>query len=104
MVTTRKTPVAPVPTGSRTNSSQAIPRAGKAKSALSGDSEPAARENPTPSSKNVSLDQPNVLRGLCGFKSSYLNAKAMWIKAATFWTDCVLFETYNHTPWKATFT
>ncbi|KAJ7233028.1 hypothetical protein C8J57DRAFT_1578133 [Mycena rebaudengoi] len=36
MVTTRKTPVAPVPTGSRTNSSQAIPRAGKAKSALSG--------------------------------------------------------------------
>ncbi|KAF7371060.1 hypothetical protein MSAN_00740300 [Mycena sanguinolenta] len=32
MVVTRKTPVAPVPTGSRTNSSQAIPRAAKPKS------------------------------------------------------------------------
>ncbi|KAJ6616961.1 hypothetical protein B0H10DRAFT_2218947 [Mycena sp. CBHHK59/15] len=62
MVVTRRTPVAPVPTGSRTNSTAPVPRAGKAKSSLSAESEPAAEsrgagESQTAASKNAASSQ-----------------------------------------------
>lgn len=55
MVVTRKTPVAPVPTGSRTNSVQSLPRAAKAKSTSTlVESEPVvARDSPVAATKNV---------------------------------------------------
>ncbi|KAJ7498009.1 hypothetical protein B0H11DRAFT_1715422 [Mycena galericulata] len=55
MVVTRKTPVAPVPTGSRTNSTQPLPRAAKAKtSSTLAESEPAlAKDSSVAAAKNV---------------------------------------------------
>ncbi|KAJ7132367.1 hypothetical protein C8R44DRAFT_849879 [Mycena epipterygia] len=59
MVVTRKTPVAPVPTGSRTNSSQPLPRAAKQKtSSALADSELAVpRDSLTPAAKNAATSQ-----------------------------------------------
>ncbi|KAJ7095477.1 hypothetical protein C8R43DRAFT_964468 [Mycena crocata] len=59
MVVTRKTPVAPVPTGSRTNSSQPLPRAAKAKTTSSlADSESPARDTQAvAAAKNAAASQ-----------------------------------------------
>ncbi|KAJ7780223.1 hypothetical protein DFH07DRAFT_936133 [Mycena maculata] len=59
MVVTRKTPVAPVPTGSRTNSSQVLPRAAKAKTTSTlAESEPVVPRD-SPAAKNaVSSQKP----------------------------------------------
>ncbi|KAJ7493190.1 hypothetical protein B0H11DRAFT_1858528 [Mycena galericulata] len=59
MVVTRKTPVAPVPTGSRTNSTQPLPRAAKAKtSSTLAESEPVlAKDSPVAAAKNAASSQ-----------------------------------------------
>ncbi|KAJ6580949.1 hypothetical protein B0H19DRAFT_1369405 [Mycena capillaripes] len=59
MVVTRKTPVAPVPTGSRTNSSQPLPRAAKPKTTSSlADSEKEAAQAAAAAAKSVTTS-PN---------------------------------------------